>query len=151
MPRPTHFRQRALRLVVSASLLGATLSAPAQTTALLLFGGTGHQTFLGCLNCGNYDAASVCNAYGEHGSKYKAESIWNPYGQYGSKYNSSSPWNKYSSDAPAIVDKEGRFYGYLSANPYISKRTTIKGLVALSEAAEEIDDLEKLADAYCQR
>ncbi|WP_257214664.1 hypothetical protein [Variovorax sp. 54] len=143
--------RRLVWLIAAASLSDLGSIASAQTTALLLFGGTGHKTFLGCLNCGSYDGGSVCNAYGQFGSRYQSDSIWNPYGTYGSKYNSASPWNKYSTDAPAVVDKEGNFYGYLSANPYISKRTTIKGLVTLTDAAEEFDDLEKLSDAFCRR
>ncbi len=38
--------------------------------ALLLFGGADHRTFLGCLNCGQYEGESICNKYAEHGSKY---------------------------------------------------------------------------------
>ncbi|ABF12327.1 hypothetical protein Rmet_5468 (plasmid) [Cupriavidus metallidurans CH34] len=142
---------RLFAFLVAASLGGLASEASAQSTALLLFGGTSHKTFLGCLNCGQYESSSVCNAYGEFGSPYQADSIWNPYGTYGSKYNNESPWNTYGTSAPAIVDKDGNFYGYLSANRYLAKRTTIKGLVALTEAAEEFDDLEKLSDAFCRR
>ena len=31
------------------------------------------RTFLGCLNCTKYDAGSVCNKYGEQGSKYHSD------------------------------------------------------------------------------
>lgn len=137
--------------VTTAAAVSLPLSAAGQSVALLLFGGRDHKTFLGCLNCGSYDANSVCNAYGRFGSRYQSDSIWNPYGTYGSRYNSSSPWNKYSTEAPAIVDKDGNFYGYLSANTYLPKRTTIKALVALSDAVEGLDDLDKLADAFCGR
>ena len=125
--------------------------AASQTTDLLLFGGRNHKTFLGCLNCGQYDSNSVCNNYGTYGSRYQSDSIWNAYGTYGSKYSSESPWNKYGSDAPVIVDRKGGFYGYFSSNRYLSKRTTIKDLVALADAADDVDDLEKLADAFCKR
>jgi hypothetical protein len=53
--------------------------AGAQEAELLLFGGDSHKVFLGCINCSKYDAASVWNAYGSHGSRYSAESIWNKY------------------------------------------------------------------------
>lgn len=143
--------RRVCHFLVAVSLVSMASLVASQTTALLLYGGKGHKTFLGCLNCGNYESSSICNAYGQFGSRYQSDSIWNAYGEYGSKYNSSSPWNKYASNAPAIVDNDGNFYGYLSANQYISKRTTVKGLVALSDAAEEFNDLEKLADAFCRR
>jgi hypothetical protein len=146
------FQTRRIFRILVVALFGAlTQISVAQTKALMLFGGVGHKTFLGCLNCGNYDSSSVCNAYGQFGSRYQTDSIWNPYGTYGSKYNSSSPWNRYGSDAPAIVDKDGTFYGYLSANRYHTNRTTIRALVALTDAAEEMDDLEKLSNAFCKR
>lgn len=120
--------------------------------ALLLFGGDGHKTFLGCLNCGKYDSGSICNKYGDQGSKYNGDSIWNKYGNYGSKYSNQSPWNKYASEPPAIVDKEGNFYGYLTANSYNPKRTRIKLYVQLTDLWEEItDDPEPVADRLCGR
>ena len=120
--------------------------------ALLLFGGEGHKTFLGCLNCGQYAQGSICNKYGDQGSKYNTDSIWNKYGNFGSRYSNQSPWNKYASEPPAIVDKDGNFYGYLTANPYNSKRTRIKLYLQLTELWEEItDDPEPIADKLCGR
>jgi hypothetical protein len=136
------------------SLLLAFLG-PAQAqnnVALLLFGGDGHKTFLGCLNCNQYNSGSICNKYGQQGSKYNSDSIWNKYGNYGSRYSNQSPWNKYASDPPAIVDKEGNFYGYLTANQYNPKRTRIKLYVQLTDLWEEItDDPEPVADRLCGR
>jgi len=134
-----------------AIIAASCATGQAQNTALLLYGGQGHDTFLGCLNCGQYAVSSVCNAYGNFGSRYQANSIWNAYGTYGSKYNLQSPWNEYSTSAPAIVDNAGNFYGYLSANKFIDKRTTIKALVALADMAADANDLEKLSDAFCGR
>ena len=91
------------RFYLLAVIIAIGLAASAQTPALLLFGGTNHKTFLGCLNCSKYDSASVCNKYGDVGSRYSSDSIWNRYGNFGSKYSSDSPWNKYSSSAPIIV------------------------------------------------
>lgn len=120
--------------------------------ALFLFGGDGHETFLGCLNCNKYDSGSICNMYGEQGSKYASDSIWNKYGDFGSRYSDQSPWNKYASDPPAIVDRDGNFYGYLTANPYNAKRTRIKLYVTLTDLWEEItDDPESVADKLCGR
>ena len=116
-------------------------SAQAQKNVeLLLVGGSGYKTFLGCLNCSKYDSRSICNKYDQHGSKYNSDSIWNKYGNFGSKYSNQSPWNKYASEPPAIVDKDGNFYGYLTANPYNAKRTKIKLYVQLTNLWEEIVD-----------
>ena len=110
----------------------------AQQVELLLYGGDDHDVFLGCLNCGKYDANSVWNAYGTYGSQYSSLSIWNRYGTYGSRYNSLSPWNKYSTNAPVVVDKEDNFYGYFSANKYHAKRTNIEFLVTILDNYEWI-------------
>jgi hypothetical protein len=121
----------------------------AQTPALLLFGGSAHDTFLGCLNCNRYDANSVCNRYGDYGSKYATDSVWNRYGDFGSKYSDSSPWNRYTGSAPVIVDQSGNFYGHLSANKYHSNRTQIALFNQLVEVVVEQDDLDKARDIYC--
>lgn len=111
---------------VAAGMAGAT--TPASTSSifpaspeLLLFGGSGHRVFLGCLNCSKYDPNSIFNAYGTHGSPYGAESIFNRYGEYGSPYSSSSACNQYASDPPIIVDREGNSYGRLTLNRYGSQ------------------------------
>ena len=83
---------------------------------LLLFGGTDHDTFLGCLNCSKYDSSSLHNKYSDFGNRYSSNSLFNRYGDYGSKYSSTSACNPYASDPPAIVDRQGNFYGYLTLN-----------------------------------
>lgn len=141
---------RSLLLVLFLSAMGQV--AFAQDKALLLFGGRDHKTFLGCLNCGKYDSGSACNKYGDHGSKYSNASIWNKYGNFGGRYSSESPFNRYASNPPAIVDRDGSFYGYLTADKYNSKRTRIKVLVALTDLWEEVtDDPDAIADKFCGR
>lgn len=117
-------------------------TSPKTTAAgeLLLFGGSDHDAFLGCLNCGKYDSGSIWNKYGSHGSRYSAESIWNRYGTYGSQYSSESPWNRYGQSPPAIVDREGNFYGYFTANRYFAKRTRIEWLLKILDNYEEISE-----------
>ena len=114
--------------------------------ALLLFGGEDHKTFLGCLNCSDKSAVSICNEYDQYGSPYRTDSIWNEYGTYGSKYRQDSPWNKYGRNAPIIVDKDGTSYGYFSANAYHPDRTKVKWLVKILDAEAKEDDL-KVAHA----
>lgn len=83
---------------------------------LMIFGGSGHATYLGCLNCPQYATDSVLNQYGVHGSRYQAESIFNTYGDYGSRFSDFSACNPYASDPPVIVDGNGGFYGRLTVN-----------------------------------
>lgn len=126
------------------------LSGPANAQQLLLFGGTGHEQFLGCLNCNKYDSGSLCNKYGK-GSKYDQDSIFNKYGTFGSKYSSSSPWNKYSSDnsVPVLVDQDGNFYGYFTTNKYRSD--AVNYAKNLAELFENVDgNLEIVRDVLCE-
>lgn len=95
----------------------APVAAPATGTRLLVFGGPGHRTFLGCLNCSAHDPASVLNTYGEFGSRYGTRSLHNPYGDFGSKYANTSACGRYASDPPVVVDDSGTFYGRLTLNP----------------------------------
>ena len=139
----------ALMLLAAGLIFGVQAQG---TKALLLFGGGDHKTFLGCLNCNRYDNGSICNRYGEHGSPYANESIWNRYANYGSRYSSESPWNPYANSPPVIVDREGGFYGYLTANRYNPKRTRIPLYVALTDAWEKVtDDPMEIADQLCDR
>jgi len=87
-------------------------------TKLMIFGGEGHATYLGCLSCSQYVADSVFNTYGSHGSQYQAASIFNAYGSFGSKYSTHSACNPYATDPPVIVDGNGNFYGRLTVNAY---------------------------------
>ena len=92
------------RTIATLAMLLCMVSLQAQT--LLIYGGSDHDVFLGKLNADCYDS----------------ESIWNEYGTYGSEYSSYSPWNEYASTPPVIVDSRGNFYGYLTANEFISQR-----------------------------
>ena len=107
---------------------------------LLIFGGKNHDTFLGCLNCNKYSQNSIWNAYGSYGSKYSSTSIWNKYGSYGGKYSSDSPFNKYASNPPVLVDNEGNFYGYFTADKYYSKRSSNKLALLIIDYWESIGE-----------
>lgn len=87
---------------------------------LMVFGGPGHKTYLGCLSCNEYDQESIFNDYGKFGSDYSAQSIHNHFSNFGSAYSSSSACNPYASDPPVIVDEQGRYYGRLTVNTYRS-------------------------------
>jgi hypothetical protein len=121
----------------------------AQTPALLLYGNYDHQTFLGCINCSKTDAASICNQFEQFGSQFEADSIWNMFGTYGSKFNADSPWNKFSEGSVVIVDQNGGFYGYLTANKFADKRTNIAPLNQLAELAADSSDLTALRNLFC--
>ena len=56
---------------------------------------------------------------------YDKNSIWNEYGTYGSDYSSESAFNEYALKPPIIVDNDGNFFGYLTANQYAQDGYTI--------------------------
>lgn len=124
-------------------LLIANLSL-AQT--LLIFGGKNNSVFLGCLNCNKYDSSSIWNKYGDNGSKYSSKSIWNKYGDYGGKYSNDSPFNRYASNPPVLVDRDGNFYGYFTADKYFTKRTKNQLALFIIEYWESI--IEDVGEAY---
>jgi hypothetical protein len=98
---------------------------------LHLYGGQGHDEYLGCLNCNAYDS----------------NSIWNAYGTYGSEYNSYSPWNRYSSTPPVVVDKAGKFYGYFTRNSNTSNRAEFELALTIYKYYDLImDDVSKWYD-----
>lgn len=103
-------------LLQGLSQANASRGAPA--AKMMIFGGPGHKTYLGCLTCSKFEADSVLNQYGQHGSRYSTESIWNRYSEFGSRYSSYGACNLYATDPPVIVGSDGKFYGRLTLNHY---------------------------------
>ena len=138
------------KVVWGAIVLLVALPVTAQTPALLLFGGDNNRTFLGCLNCGKHDVDSVCNKFGQHGSRFAVDSIWNKFGLYGSKFAIHSPWNKFSISGPVIVDRDGGFYGVFSANQHVVNRTKIRAFLFLLDRPELVNtDPDVARDLFC--
>lgn len=127
----------------------ATSGASAQTPALLLFGDANHKTFLGCLNCSQFDSGSVCNQFGQNGSQFSSDSIWNAFNSFGSNFSSYSPWNEFSSSGPVIVDRDGHFYGRLTANKFASDRTRIQQFNQLTDLVAGGLELERARELFC--
>jgi hypothetical protein len=119
-----------LGLAVAASgygdgLAGANASGlPIASGKLMIFGGAGSRTYLGCLSCGELAPDAVKNRLGPHGSQLSAQSILNTLGPYGSTLSNFSVCNALASDPPKVVDAEGRFYGRLTVNDLHPERTT---------------------------
>jgi hypothetical protein len=94
---------------------GASAEQP-QQGKVMIFGGPGHEVYLGCLSCSDLESDSVFNELGHYGSPHYSESIWNRYGQFGSEYSEFSACNPYATDPPIIVDQQGQTYGRLTVN-----------------------------------
>jgi len=65
--------------LISLTLVFVVSSAAAQDTPLYLFGGQGHEEFLGCLNCGEHDPKSVWNSMSRFGFENDF-GVWNSFG-----------------------------------------------------------------------
>jgi hypothetical protein len=105
------------RLVVAvAVVLGVPAVANAQ---MIVIGGDG--AFLGVVNDERYDQNSICNRYGQYGSKYE-ESIFNPYGTYGGKYSELGTYNSRGQNPPAVVDKQGTILAFITKNNRFNSR-----------------------------
>ena len=116
---------------MQAFAAGAASAAPTlRPTKLMVFGGEGHKTYLGCLNCGEYASDSIANQYGSYGSRYSITSMANSYGEFGSKYSTYSACNPYAADPPVIVDANGDFYGRLTSNAYNYQRVRDEEVLA---------------------
>ena len=85
----------------------------------LLFGGSGHIEFLGCLNCNEYHGKSVWNEMSRFGFK-NDYGVWNPFGSYANPFSSYAACGEFASDPPVIVDGVGNAYGRLSINEFTS-------------------------------
>lgn len=118
---------------------------------LLIYGGDGHDQFLGCLTCSEYSSDSICNGYGTYGNEFSSDGIWNEFSGFGNEYSSESPWNEFSSSnsVPVVVDREGIFYGYFTINEYRSNAVDFA-----SDMKEWFDfydgDLEKIRVTLCK-
>ena len=130
------------------------ISSPArgQQPALLLFGDDDHKTFLGCLNCGRFETNSVCNRFGEYGSRFSEKSIWNRFGEFGSKVSDKSPWNKFATNPPVIVDGDGNSYGYFTSSRYHTSRTRNEFFLVFLDRPDDVnEDLQRASDLFCGR
>ena len=100
--------------------------------------------FKGCLDCNRYEDKSVCNRYGDYGSRYSDDSIWSGYG-LGNRYPDDSPFSRYGQGLK-MVDKEGNFYGYFSISAGGEKKMQ-KLLKNIWESAD--GDYSAMRDLFC--
>lgn len=98
--------------------LATTLPA----TTLYIYGGSDGDVYLGKLNASKLDSESIWNSLGKYGSYLSSESIWNEYGSYGSEFSTYSPFNELATNPPVLLDKNGKSYGYFTANKYKPNR-----------------------------
>jgi hypothetical protein len=86
---------------------------------LMIFGGRGHKTYLGCLDCSPSAYDSIWNNDGPYGScPLAADTLWchglaADFGAPGLS-SSYSACSESADDPPVIVDHSGKYYGRYS-------------------------------------
>lgn len=106
---------------VAALLTGVALPSTAQSLSDLdgnafLFNPKTQQ-FLGVISSVRYGDKSICNPYGNFGSKYSGLSVFNRYGEYGSRYSDFSAYNPRAEYPPVLVSSNGEPLAVVSVNP----------------------------------
>jgi len=137
---------KAIAIALSFSVFQANANGD-----LLIFGGSGHDLFLGCLVCNELSPDSICNGFGTYGNEFSSNGMFNEFSGFGNEFKSSSPWNEYSTSdsVPVLVDRDGKFYGYFTTND--SRHNAVEFSSNLRKMFESADgDLEKVRVMLCQ-
>jgi hypothetical protein len=124
------------KLLVLESFLPAMAAAPtgsAPSRKLMLFGGRGHRTYLGCLSCPASAPDSIFNQSGKYGGCPSAFSdnlfCRGPFKEFGSPgpFHDESACANGASDPPVIVDGDGNYYGRFSVGGTFGHRDAVCG------------------------
>ena len=129
----------------------ATFYPATANAKTMLFGGSDHKQYLGCLQCNEFSSDSICNGFGSFGNEFSSKGIFNEYAGFGNEYNSESPWNEYSfsSGVPVLVDENGKFYGYFTIND--SRSDAVSFSTSLKNKYKSVNgDLEKVRIGLCK-
>jgi hypothetical protein len=160
--RPSFIADRAGSFVIALAVGDGSLASPISTVtinasaapvasdiSLYLFGGINNSVYLGCLTCNQFNAESICNAFGTYGSSFSSSSIWNQFGTYGSPFQTFSPWNSFSNSGPLIVGSNNLNYGFFTTNAFKFNRTTIPALVNTLNFYSSTNNLASTRTYFC--
>lgn len=90
--------------------------------------------FLGFVNDNRFDPDSICNGFGQYGSKFAQTSIWNDFGPYGGDFGSLSAFNNLTSTPPVLFDEIGPL-AYVTTNAVLTPRLDSIYLLELLQGA----------------
>lgn len=111
----------------------AVLSTPVYAGTLYSVWATNGQ-FLGTINANPFDPNSLCNAFGNYGSRFSQTSVWNQFSNYGSNFATYSAFNNFTS-TPPIIFANTQPLAYLSTNSILAPRLDSTYLLNLMVAA----------------
>lgn len=114
-----YIREMVLRTLVIFIIMFAQNVAAADLK-IMIFGGKGHDTYLGCLNCEFYVSDSIFNRSGKfsrcpglYDDNLFCRGINKEFGSKG-LFKDQSACGTNASDPPVIVDEDGGYYGRFS-------------------------------------
>ena len=131
---------RRLRLLIAAGALsalgcGTYLQAVAREQwvlqggrQLMVFGGPGDSTYLGCLNCSHGSRDSVFTGGGTYNGDYMGALVVNPGSVFVSPSSDYSSCNLFATHPPIVVDEQGASYGRLTINQGLAGGPTMDQL-----------------------
>jgi hypothetical protein len=108
------------KLFITTAILGFVITPNTALASEVVFGGDG--TFLGTVTTDRYDQDSICNRFGEYGSKFN-ESIFNTFGTHGGKFSELGSYNRNATHPPRVIDVQRRvLVAYITKNPRFQPR-----------------------------
>ena len=92
----------------------------------MLFGGRGHKTYLGCLNCSSDARDSIWNESGAYGHcPIGGDSLYCIVSDFRTIVGNYSACSFSAKDPPVIVDHAGNSYGRFSAAAYMGHEDSV--------------------------
>ena len=120
--------KRIVTATVSVVALGGLAATPTLAQSLSDLDGNAFlynpvtQQFLGIVSSDRYHKDSICNPYGDYGSRYSGTSVLYPYGDYGNRYSDTSAYNPRASEPPVLYLADNQPIAVLSKNPGFKNR-----------------------------
>jgi hypothetical protein len=114
--------KKLILILVILLIANAGSNSQSFSTKLYLFGGRNSEVYLGCINCELSDTNSIWKEFGRYGNPFSGLSIWSDRDPYGGFKIGFSPFDPTAKYPPMIKDKDGKSYGYLTANYRIENK-----------------------------
>jgi len=151
--RITQPSNRANSVPRAANAAAAAVSSDAQGRKIMIFGGSGHDTYLGCLDCPASARDSIFNEQGDYGRCAGGDNLFCR-GDF-AKFSPTGGFNKFSacasgaSDPPVIEDQQGTYYGRFSVGGPFGHNDAVCSSLVFTKFNNA--DLCKIVTSVCDR
>lgn len=107
-------------LLIATIFCGFIITPYRVLAQAVIIGGDGK--FLGIVTQDRFAQDSICNRFGEYGSKF-SESVFNEFGTYGGKFSELGSYNRNATRPPIVIDLQRRvLIAYITKNPRFRPR-----------------------------